>query len=166
MARTTEYDFETNVSAMLVQAGWSTGTVAEWDKERALFPARILAFVQATQPRLWAQMLKLHGADLSEKLLTALVKELNLKGSLHVLRHGFKFFGKLFRLAYFKPAHSLAPDVQKLYEGNTLTVTRQVPCHPDKNDTADMLSLEYGHYTLGDRLGDGNRLTLTVSFQF
>ena len=40
-------------------------------------------------------------------ITAALVKELDLKGSLHVLRHGFKFYGKTFRLAYFKPAHGL-----------------------------------------------------------
>ena len=50
-------------------------------------------------------MQALHGAGLETLLLATLVKELDLKGSLHVLRHGFKFYGKTFRLAYFKPAH-------------------------------------------------------------
>ena len=35
-------------------------------------------------------------------LIKALVKELAIKGTLHILRHGFKFYGKVFRLAYFK----------------------------------------------------------------
>ena len=50
-------------------------------------------------------MKTLHGAGLEALLLSTLVKELDAKGSLHVLRHGFKFYGKTFRLAYFKPAH-------------------------------------------------------------
>jgi len=37
---------------------------------------------------------------------------------------------------------------------------------PRASFSAAMLSVEYGHYTLGDRLGDGNRLTMTFSFQF
>jgi hemolysin activation/secretion protein len=37
---------------------------------------------------------------------------------------------------------------------------------PRASFSAAMFRLEYGHYTLGDKLGDGNRLTLTVSFQF
>jgi len=37
---------------------------------------------------------------------------------------------------------------------------------PRASFSAAMLSLEYGHYTLGDKLGDGNRLTMTFSFQF
>ena len=48
-------------------------------------------------------------------LIDALVKELDLKGTLHVLRHGFKFYGKTFRLAYFKPAHGLNDEVLALY---------------------------------------------------
>jgi len=72
-------------------------------------------------------------------LLNALVKELDIKGALHVLRHGFKFYGKLFRLAYFKPAHDLSPDVLALYAQNQLTVTRQVPCHPGDHSTVDMV---------------------------
>ena len=60
-------------------------------------------------------------------LLNTLVKELDSKGSLHVLRHGFKFYGKTFRLAYFKPAHELNQDVLDLYAKNRLTVTRR--CH-------------------------------------
>jgi type I restriction enzyme R subunit len=89
------------------EAGWLTGDVAEWDVERALFPDRICAFLQDTQPKLWDEMRKLQGAGLESLLINTLVKELDSKGSLYVLRHGFKFYGKTFRLAHFKPAHEL-----------------------------------------------------------
>jgi type I restriction enzyme R subunit len=36
-------------------------------------------------------MKALHGAGLEPLLITALAKELNVKGALHVLRYGFKF---------------------------------------------------------------------------
>src|SRR5207248_2672012 len=108
--------------------------IAEWDVERALFPARALAFIAETQPKLWADMRTLHGAGLETLLTDALVKELDLKGSLHVLRHGFKFFGRTFRIAYFKPAHGLNEEVLRLYAQNRLTVTRQVPCHPGRGE--------------------------------
>lgn len=139
MSQTDEHAFESCVTAMLAKTGWRCGDVADWDKKLALFPAHVVGFIQATQPRLWDDMAKLHGQNLPAMLVAALVKELDAKGSLHVLRHGFKFFGKTFRLAYFKPAHNLSPDVQELYAGNDLTVTRQVPCHPNKTDTADMV---------------------------
>ena len=140
MSQTTEKVFETYVEEILYkEAGWQQGNESEWDKERALFPKGVVAFLQATQPKLWEEMKALHGAGLESLLVIALAKELDLKGALHVLRHGFKFYGKTFRLAYFKPAHGLNYDVLELYKENALTLTRQVPCHPNDGCTVDML---------------------------
>ncbi|NCC50344.1 MAG: type I restriction endonuclease subunit R [Spartobacteria bacterium] len=138
--QTTEKAFETRVEEILLtQGGWTPGTNAEWDKELALFPARVWSFIRETQPKLWEQMEALHGEATEQMLLKSLVKELDLKGALHVLRHGFKFYGKTFRLAYFKPAHGLNYDVIDLFNKNQATVTRQVPCHPGDHSTVDMV---------------------------
>ena len=135
-----EHAFETQVEETLLGAsGWQAGTNAEWDVERALFPARACTFLETTQSKLWGEMRRLHADSLEKLLITALVKELDLKGTLHVLRHGFKFYGKIFRLATFKPAHGLNDEVLSLYRLNRLTITRQVPCHPGKHDMVDLL---------------------------
>jgi type I restriction enzyme R subunit len=140
MTQTNERAFETYVEEILLTRGaWKSGSNAEWDKDRALFPARVFAFIQDTQPKLWSEMKGLHAAGLEALLLTTLVKELDAKGSLDVLRHGFKFYGKTFRLAYFKPAHGANAEVLELFGKNRLTVTRQVPCHPSDNRTLDMM---------------------------
>lgn len=136
----TERAFEAYVEATLLErGGWQRGTTAEWDVERALFPARVRTFLEATQPELWAEMRALHAAGLDDLVIEALVKELAVKGTLHVLRHGFKCYGKTFRLAAFKPAHALNDAALARYERNVLTVTRQVPCHPGRRDTVDLL---------------------------
>ena len=138
--QTTERAFETYVEEILLtDGGWKPGSNAEWDKERALFPAQAFAFIEDTQPKLWNEMRTLHGNGLESMLLATLVKELDAKGSLYVLRHGFKFYGKLFRLAYFKPAHGANYEVLELFGKNRLTVTRQVACHPGDNRTLDMV---------------------------
>ena len=138
--QSTERAFETYVEEMfLTTGGWKSGSNADWDKERALFPAQVFAFIQETQPTLWEQMKTLHGAGLEPLLLGTLGKELDTKGSLHVLRHGFKFYGRTFHLGYFKPAHEANPDVLTLFAQNRLTVTRQVPCHPGDNRTLDIV---------------------------
>ena len=138
--QTNERVFEAHVEAVLLQrGGWQPGTNAEWDVERAIFPARVCQFLETTQLKLWAEMRGLHAAELEKLIVGALIKELDLKGALHVLRHGFKFYGKTFRLAYFKPAHGLNEDVLALYARNQLTITRQVLCHPGKHDTVDLL---------------------------
>lgn len=139
MKQTTEKAFESYVEQMLLAKGWQQGTVSEWDQERALFPGQIVAFIAATQPQLWEAMRSQHGAQLEPMLLATLVKELAIKGTLHVLRHGFKFYGKTFRLAFFKPAHGLNEEMLAHYRANRLTVTRQVPCHPGDHSTVDLV---------------------------
>ena len=104
-----------------------------------MFPAQVFAFLEETQPKLWVEMRTLHGSGLESMLLGTLVKELDIKSSLHVLRHGFTFYGKTFQLAYFQPAHGLNDEVLELYRKNRLTVTRQVPCHPSNHSTMDLL---------------------------
>jgi len=139
MAQTSEKAFESYVEQMLLAKGWQQGSVSGWDKEQALFPGQIIDFIAASQPQLWEQMRGQHGEELEPMVLATLIKELAIKGMLHVLRHGFKFYGKIFRLAYFKPAHGLNEEVLALYLGNNLTVTRQVPCHPGDHSTVDLV---------------------------
>ncbi|MBS1703933.1 MAG: type I restriction endonuclease subunit R [Armatimonadetes bacterium] len=139
MKRDTEHTFESFLESVLAKGGWSKGEVTEWDVSLGIFPQHVLEFIQNTQSKLWAEMVALHGQDAGWKLITALEKELDVKGSLTVLRHGFKFYGKTFRLCYFKPAHGLNEETLALYGQNRLTLTRQVPCHVNETKTIDLV---------------------------
>jgi type I restriction enzyme R subunit len=139
MKATTEKAFEAYIKESLEQKDWKTGLVETWDKARALFPEGIIHFIKNTQLDLWSQMEKLHGNELQGMVIDAMVKERDTKGTLHILRHGFKFYGKTFRMGFFKPAHGLNKETLELFEKNLLTVTRQVPCHIHDNSTVDMV---------------------------
>lgn len=139
MKATTERAFEAYIQESMSRRGWVTGSLGVWDKERGLFPEYVVAFIRETQAELWGQMERLHGKELYGKVVEALVKEREIKGTIAVLRHGFKFYGKTFRLAYFKPAHGLVSDTLGLFGQNQLHVTRQVPCHPKDNSSVDMV---------------------------
>ncbi len=139
MKATTEKAFEAYIQETLAARGWESGDNFLWDKPKAVFPDYVLDFIKTTQADLWKQMEKLQGAELSGKLIDTLVKERNTKGTIHILRHGFKFYGKTFKLAFFKPAHGLVQETQILFEQNRLHVTRQVPCHPTDGSTVDMV---------------------------
>ena len=134
-----EQAFESTVESMLRKGGWRPGDRAEWNVEQALFPACAVAFMQATQPEQWAAMTNLHGANLERLIVEALARELDLKGTLDVLRHGFRFYGRTFRVAWFKPAHGLNQKGLAQFGRNELTVTRQAQCHPGKGDEVDLL---------------------------
>ncbi len=139
MKATTEKAFEAYTEETLFRVGWNPLSNEHWDKKLALFPSVVLNFIQRTQIDTYSQMVKLHGTELDSKLIETLVKERETKGTLHVLRHGFKFYGKTFFLGYFKPAHGLNTETLELYSQNTLGITRQVPCHPQDNSTVDVV---------------------------
>ncbi|MFZ2656744.1 MAG: type I restriction endonuclease [Victivallales bacterium] len=139
MSSTTEKAFEAYIQDTMSDRGWQPGAVPFWDKKLGLFPEYVTDFIKNTQAELWEQMDKLHGADLKPRIIEALIKERDNKGVLHIIRHGFKFYGKTFRLAYFKPAHGLNQETLELYKKNQLTVTRQVPCHPNDSSTIDIV---------------------------
>lgn len=139
MKATTEKAFEAYIQETMSSRGWITGSNIVWDKQKALFPDHIISFIKETQGDLWAQMEKLHGSELSAKLIDTLIKERDTKGTMHIIRHGFKFYGKPFKLAYFKPAHGLVKETLELFNKNQLHVTRQVACHPTDSSMVDMV---------------------------
>ena len=140
MKATTEQAFESAVEEILLRrSGWERGDLGEWDPNRALFPAVVLDFLRTTHPEPWQRLEGQLGADLETRLLERLCRELDGKGALEVLRHGFKVNGRTLRLAWFRPAHSLNEETAALYARNRLSVTRQVPCHPNDGSTVDLL---------------------------
>ena len=139
MKATTEKAFEAYIQETMASRGWITGSTQLWDKDKALFPEYAIAFIKDSQPQLWSRMEKLHGGELPAKLIKALMDDREIKGTLFVIRHGFKFHGEVFKLAYFKPAHGLVQETVALFSKNALHVTRQVACHPAGSGTIDML---------------------------
>lgn len=124
---------------LLAKGGYRRGDPAGFDREHALFTGDILPFIQATQPREWQQLEKLHGGHAESILLADLVKTLDMQGSLATLRHGFKCFGRLFRVAYFKPATGLNEETARLYGENRLAVTRQVKYSTRSENSLDLV---------------------------
>lgn len=91
------------------------------------------------QGDLLGDLRKSHGATLEKKLVARLLKARESGGTLQILRHGFKFYGKKIVLAAFRPAHGLNPKIQERYEKNRLVVTRQVHFDPNGSDTLDLV---------------------------
>jgi type I restriction enzyme R subunit len=74
-----------------------------YDKARALDPALVLGFIQATQPKPWQSLKAILHEETERVVLDHLVKELETMGMLKVLRRGFKCYGKKLRVAVFAP---------------------------------------------------------------
>lgn len=122
----TEEAFEAAIETHLLANGYLRGDKRDFDMVLALDPVQVLAFIRDSQPREWGKLVAVHGPDVEIKVLTRLAKELDGRGMLDVLRHGITDYGVSLKLAYFKPAHTMAPELGELYGRNRLSVARQV----------------------------------------
>ncbi|NIK34915.1 type I restriction enzyme R subunit [Xanthomonas arboricola] len=127
MSGHTEHAFETAIEVGLLASGnYQMRQPADYDETLALFPADVIGFLKDSQPTRWQQLETLLGARAEATLLDTLTKELEIKGALYVLRHGFKCYGKTLRMAYFRPNSGMNPEAAAKYAHNRLTITRQV----------------------------------------
>jgi type I restriction enzyme R subunit len=138
-----EVAFESEICAHLSAQGWlhAPGDAALYDRPRALFPADVLAWVQATQPAAWTTLAKNHGAFAGETLLDRLRAQLDQRGTLDVLRHGIELLGlkQPLQLAQFKPSLAINPDILTRYAANRLRVVRQVKYSTQTEQCLDLV---------------------------
>jgi type I restriction enzyme R subunit len=123
----TELTFETNIeNELLANGGYTKGFSKDFDAHLAIFPTYITDFLKASQPKEWEKITTIHRTDVEDKVIKRLVKELDSRGALDVLRYGFTDFGVKFKMAYFKPESALNPEAFTLYNKNELKVVRQL----------------------------------------
>ncbi len=134
-----EARFEDAIEIALTARGYEKRLPEAYAAKTGLFPADVAAYVKASQPKKWQSLADLQGDAAESVLLDALVKELASKGALHVLRHGFKCFGKTYQMAAFKPASGMNPDTIAAYAQNILTIARQVKFSPETAQSVDVV---------------------------
>ena len=135
MALHKEIEFENDICNHLATNGWlyAEGDAKGYDTPRALFPADVVAWVQESQPDAWAAIVKAHGTNAEVTLLDRLRKLMDDQGTLHVLRVGLEMMGLKapLKLAQFRPALAMNPELQARYTANRLRVVRQVRTNHD-----------------------------------
>lgn len=135
-----EIAFEAAIErSLLTDGGFLKGDPEAFDRELALDRGELFAFLRQSQPKTWAKLEGLLGPATQATVLDNLLGALAARGSLDVLRHGFKCYGRQLRLAYFAPAHGMNPETQALYAANRLTVTRQVKYEATSENSIDLV---------------------------
>ncbi|TAJ86350.1 MAG: type I restriction endonuclease subunit R [Reyranella sp.] len=138
-----EISFETEICQHLKANGWfyAEADATKYDRARALFPSDVLAWVQDAQPSAWEALNNNHGAKAGETLLARLREQLDKRGTLDVLRHGIELLGlkQPLKLAEFKPAFGLNPDILARYAANRLRVVRQVRYSLHNENSIDLV---------------------------
>jgi type I restriction enzyme R subunit len=143
MSKHKEIAFEEEICEHLGSHGWVyvEGDSSRYDRARAIFPDDVLAWVQTTQPAAWEALVKNHGPQAGETLLTRLRDSINQRGTLDVLRQGIEMLGVKGKLplAQFKPALAINPEIQARYEQNRLRVARQVRYSQQNENSIDLV---------------------------
>ena len=142
MSSTKESAFQNDIIHEMVAGGWLQGDPAGYDREKALYSEDALAFVKASQPKMWEKYCGLYPNDPEQAFLGILEKQLSKAdphatdhhlrtyGTLGVMRHGLKDKSCSFKLCQFKPDHGLNPDTLNAYQANILRVVPELVYSP------------------------------------
>ncbi|GHD40907.1 type I restriction endonuclease subunit R [Streptomyces galbus] len=134
MADHNEVVFETEICEYLRDHGWlyskNDRDGGEYDRERALFPADLFAWLEETQRPAYEKALKAAGSQgkFLDVLTTALDRPLEHGGgTLNILRNGVQYIGGgRLKMAQFRPETSLNETTTAHYEAMRVRVVRQV----------------------------------------
>ena len=124
----TEEVVERHIVDQLVTAqGYEERPSEAFDKTLGLDREVVVAFIKDTQPDVWRTLEGQYPGAAEDEFFRNLEVALKGRGTLEVLREGFKIVPNMhFRLMFPRPASSLNPDLVRAWQGNRLTVITQV----------------------------------------
>ena len=150
MTRNTAH-YESTLEKIIVEHledhGWHQGSSINYERELGLDVEELKLFILTSQSQEFERLISLHGGvDAAwKKFAERLGKEIDIRGTIDVLRKGVIDLGVKFQLAYFAPAHDLTLENREKYEANRVTVTRQVKMsETNVDDSVDMVFLLNG----------------------
>ena len=135
-----ELQFQNDIINQMLSQGWLLGESNKYNKELALYPEDVIAFVKGAKPEQWDKLQKHYPETdrsptaTADALLKNLERNLKNKGTLWVLRNAIKDRGAKFSLCSFKPDHDLNPDASKRYNKNILRVVPELKYSPNGYD--------------------------------
>ena len=136
----TELTFEEAIEVSLLEdGGYVKGHSRDFDSQFGLFTVYITDFLKNSQPKAWNKLSNIHKEEVEDKVIQRLIRELDLRGTLDVVRNGFTDYGVKFKMGFFKPETTLNEDDEILYAKNHLSVTRQLYYERKGNNSLDMV---------------------------
>lgn len=137
---TKEKNFEQDIEQYLLsEGGYVKGTMATYDKKRAIDMPVLIQFIETTQPKQWAKYKNIYGENAEHQLYKMFQNNVAQSGLIYVLRNGIKDRGIGLKFVYFEPASGLNEELVGKYKANILTETRQFFYSTDNNNSIDMV---------------------------
>src|SRR5690606_989395 len=115
------------VRQLVEKQGYIERSPDDYERRLALDRELSIRCLQQTQRDEWEKLLAQYQGEAEQQLFVQLERALRDRGTLHVLRNGIKMVPNIhFKLCAFKPASDLNPELIRMYEGNILSVIRQL----------------------------------------
>src|SRR5437868_4411542 len=73
----TEKGFENAVTASLLAGGYVAGDPAKFDAKLALDPSTLVRFLKTSQPKEWARLVTIYGAEVEGKVVGTIARDLD-----------------------------------------------------------------------------------------
>jgi len=139
-----EVNFETYIAhklSELEEGGWRVSNDdALFDPNTSLVISDFIEYVSATAPEKVAKMQKAYGTNWQKNLENALVKSLEMRGTVLTLREGFQMAGyQTIICSGHYPDDPRLPKLKDLYNANILRVMRQVHYQTAGNKSLDLV---------------------------
>ncbi|MBO9413773.1 MULTISPECIES: DEAD/DEAH box helicase family protein [unclassified Ruegeria] len=124
VSETSEKALEDLIEAAFLSADYVQGSNKDFDADLALDTKQFWAFLEATQSD---ELDKLRPyADWQARVLNRLNNKIKKDGILTVLKKGLSVESAHLKLLYRLPYNTLNPEVERLFDANIFSVTRQV----------------------------------------
>ncbi|MFI2662588.1 type I restriction endonuclease subunit R [Micromonospora carbonacea] len=139
-----ESKFGDAIVEALLAGGWELGSSADYRPDFGLDTGQLFAFIGATQPTEWDELVTLYAGDQAAAqrgFAKRLDQAINVDGLLDVLRKGVKDHGVRLRVAYFRPSFVESDAILDDYRCNRLTVVRELAYatkHADRGNRLDL----------------------------
>jgi len=119
---TDEKAFQNAIIAHLTSTGYRQRGNNNYNRASCLDPELTLKFIHDTQEKVWKRFQRVYGEDAENRFFYRLINEVDKKGTINILRNGFKEAGCQFNLFYPKPNTKKNPDLFDKFEKNIFSV--------------------------------------------
>ena len=122
---TSEKGFQQDFIDYLVGTGYVKRTTDDYDVVTCLDVELVLKFIHTTQPKAWKKFARVNKTNPEAKFISSLMRQINKKGTISVLRDGFRDIAK-FNLFYPRPYNNLNPELKAKFNENIFSVVDEL----------------------------------------
>lgn len=136
---TSEKDFQNEIVNYFSNTGYVKRKSNDFSENIAIDAELTLKFIKDTQLKEWEKFERIYNENSEEKFFFRLFNEIEKKGTIDVLRNGFKDVGAYFNLFYPKPNNSKNPDLFENFEKNIFSVIDELKYNEGNNNRIDLV---------------------------